>query len=97
MDKKKLNKIKSQLEAMQISPQGRKCNEFTKLAKKLGREEDGRREPTFVRTRDPALSPPLSIPKHPGDMKTGTARSIIEALLSDVDDWEIYLQENEGK
>jgi len=33
---------------------------------------------------------------HPGGMKPGTARSIIDALLSDVDDWEIYLSENNG-
>lgn len=69
--------------------------DFVSLAKQLGRERDNRgKEPTYVRGRDPALSPPLSIPSH-GELKVGTARSIINALLSDMDDWEIYLSENE--
>jgi hypothetical protein len=38
--------------------------------------------------------PPLSIPNH-GDLKIGTARSIVNTLLNDVDEWEIYLKENE--
>ena len=51
-------------------------------------------EPTYTRERDPALAPPLSIPNH-GDLKIGTARSIVNTLLNDVDEWEIYLKENE--
>lgn len=39
--------------------------------------------------------PPLSIPGHTRDLKPGTARSIIDILLNDVDDWEIYLLEAE--
>jgi hypothetical protein len=96
MNVKSLRKIKSQLQGMRKSPQGRSAGDFESIAKQLGRYKDPRgKEPTYVRTRDPALSPPLSIPKHSGDMRIGTAISIIDALLSDVDDWEIYLQEVE--
>lgn len=78
---------------MRKSPQNRNAADFIRIAKKLGRIQDNRgKEPTFIRERDPALSPPLSIPNHPGDIKTGTARSIIDALLSDVDEWEILLE-----
>ena len=96
MDRKSLLKIKQQLKDMNRSPQGRNYREFVSIAKKLGRIEDNRgKEPTYTRKREPALSPPLSIPKHPGDMKVGTARNIIDALLSDVDDWELYLVDSE--
>lgn len=78
------------------SPFNRKADDFISIAKQLGRTKSNRgKEPTYTRDRDPMLSPPLSIPNHPGDLKPGTARSIIDALLSDVDDWEIYLLEND--
>jgi|688.fasta_scaffold512664_1 hypothetical protein len=92
MKEKKLVKLKKQLEDMRKSPQGRKADEFITIAKQLGREEDPRgKEPTYVRKINPELSPPLSIPNHSGEMKTGTARSIIDALLDDVDEWKLYL------
>lgn len=82
---------------MQIrrSPQGRKAREFISIAHKLGRIRDNRgKEPTYVRTRDPALSPPLSIPDHGArDLKIGTAKCIIDVLLDDVSDWELFLDE----
>jgi hypothetical protein len=88
---KSLRKVKQRLQEMLRSPSGRKPDEMISLAKQLGRSKDKRgKEPTYVRERDPALSPPLSIPNH-GEFKSGTARSIINALLSDVDDWELYL------
>lgn len=78
------------------SPQNRNYKDFVSLAKQLGRTEENRgKEPTYTRKRDPALSPPLAIPKHPGDLKVGTALNIIDALLSDVDDWEIYMSDCE--
>jgi hypothetical protein len=44
------------------------------------------------------LSPPLSIPNHSSDVKPGTARSIIDALLNDVNEWELALdQEDESE
>jgi hypothetical protein len=93
---KALKKIKRQLKEMEKHPFNRKPDDFISIAKQLGRTKDNRgKEPTYTRERDPSLSPPLSIPNHPGDVKPGTARSIIDALLSDVDDWEIYLSESE--
>ena len=93
----KLNKIKRQLEEMRRSPQNRNYKGFVSLAKQLGRTKEKRgKEVNYTRKRDPALSPPLSIPQHPGDVKIGTALSIIDELLSDVDDWEIFLSDCEG-
>lgn len=88
-----LSKIRRQLQEMRRSPQNRTRTDFEAIAKQLGRKKDNRgKEPTYVREIDPALSPPLSIPGHSGEMKVGTARSIIDALLNDVDDWELFLQ-----
>lgn len=96
MDSKALKKIKRQLQEMYKSPYNRKPDVFISIAKQLGRIKANRgKEPNYTRERDPALSPPLSIPNHPGDMKPGTARSIIDALLSDVDDWELYLAKSD--
>lgn len=96
MTPKTLKKIKRQLEEMYISPYNRKPEIFISIAKQLGRTKVNRgKEPNYTRERSPELSPPLSIPNHPGDMKPGTARSIIDALLSDVDDWEIFLSESD--
>lgn len=94
MNLKALKKIKRQLKEMEKSPYNRKPEDFVSIAKQLGRTRANRgKEPTYTRERDPSLSPPLSIPNHPGDVKLGTARSIIDALLNDVDDWEIYLSD----
>ena len=96
MNPKTLKKIKRQLKEMEKSPFNRNADAFISIAKQLGRAKDNRgKEPTYTRERDPELSPPLSIPNHPGDVKPGTARSIIDALLSDVDDWELYLLESD--
>lgn len=96
MNPKALKKLKRQLKEMEKSPFNRKPDDFISIAKQLGRTKDNRgKEPTYTRERDPTLSPPLSIPNHPGDVKPGTARSIIDALLSDIDDWEIHLSESD--
>jgi hypothetical protein len=93
MDRKKLRKIKQKLEEMKRSPQGRSSRDFEAIANDLGRYKDDRgAEPTYTRKSDPSLSPPLSIPHHSKDMKVRTARSIINALLNDVDDWELFLR-----
>lgn len=95
MTPKALKKIKRQLDEMRKSPFNRKPDDFISIAKQLGRALDSRgKEPTYVRGSDPVLSPPLSIPNHSKDVKPGTARNIIDALLSDVDDWELHIIEN---
>ena len=96
MNKKKLAEIKRELKGMYQSPQNRNHKDFISIAKQLGRREVKRgKEPTYVKDDNPVLCPPLSIPKH-GDLKVGTARSIIQALLNDVDVWEIFLMEAEN-
>lgn len=96
MNLKKLKKIKVELLAMLKSPQGRTSADMVAIAKTLGRARDSRgSEPNYVRSDDPALTPPLSIPGHAGDLKVGTAKSIINALLNDVSDWELFLNEVE--
>ena len=96
MNKKKLKKIQLALKEMLKSPQGRRSSELEGLARQLGREKDARgKEPTYVRKLNPALSPPLSIPNHSGEMKTNTTRSIIEALLDDAAEWDLYLSEGQ--
>ena len=68
-------------------------HELEKFAKAVGRQKEDRgKEPTWVRKINPQLSPPLSIPNHSKDVKAGTARSIIDQLLSDLDEWEQYLE-----
>ena len=98
MDKKSLKEIKDQLKQMYKSPQNRKAKDFISIAEKLGRKKFIRgKEPTYIRDDSPVLCPPLSIPNHPGDMPIGTARSIINALLTDADVWGIFLMEKEDE
>jgi hypothetical protein len=96
MNRKRLAKIRLEVQALVRSPQGRKANEFTSLAKRLGRERSKRgKEPTYVKQDDPKFTFPLSIPDHPGDLKIGTARSIAHQLLDDVDTWAQWLEQLE--
>lgn len=98
MDRKKLIKIEKQLKEMYASPNNLKPKDLISIANKLGRKLSNRgKEPTYTRDFDPELSPPLSIPNHPGNLKPNTARSIVDALLSDVDDWRFYLQEEDDE
>lgn len=76
------------------SPQGRTADDLIRIAEQLKRVRSKRgKEPTFVREDGPKLAPPLSIPKHPGDMAIGTVRSILNQLKADCDEWDIYLNE----
>lgn len=94
MNIQQLKKIKLELAQLKRSPTGHGSSVFETLAKRLGRSKyKTGKEPTWIREREPALSPPLSIPHHSKDMPPGTARSIINALLNDCDDWDIYLQD----
>lgn len=79
------------------SPQGRSSKDLESLAKRVGRDKKTLtgKEPTWIREENPELSPPLSIPHHSKDMPPGTARSILDILISDCDDWEFLLDEQE--
>jgi hypothetical protein len=95
MNLKQLRIIRRDLEQIRANPVGRRSRELEGLATKLGREQFPRgKEPTWIRKRDPALSPPLSIPNHGKDLSTGTCRSIANALLDDCDEWEQFIQQN---
>jgi hypothetical protein len=98
MNPKKLRKIKQELKAINRNPRGRSYRELVALAEKLERKLVGTgKHPTYVRGADPTLTPPLSIPSHPGDMAIGTVKEIVDILLSDVDVWEIHLMEGEAE
>lgn len=90
MTPSKLEKIKKDLENLKLNPKGIKSEVLIKIAIQLGRKKHPRgKEPTYVRDKEPELSPPLSIPNHKGTaLKTGTAKSIINQLLEDVEAWE---------
>lgn len=98
MTPKALAQIKRELFQMRKSPQGRKARDLVSIAQRVGRIRDNRgKEPTYVRAVNPALSPPLSIPDHGArDLKTGTAKNIIDMLLDDVSEWEIFLNQAQG-
>jgi len=92
MDSKKLAKIETELRHLRVHCHGIRPEVLVSIAKQLGRERKSgyTNEPTYIRLRDPALTPPLSIPAH-SQLKTGTARNIISILLDDVDDWKQHL------
>jgi len=92
MQKQKLVKIEQELRHLRQNCVGLKPRDLIRLAKQLGRRKKpgNTNEPTYIRKLDPALSPPLSIPKH-ASLKQGTARSIINALLDDVDEWKQFI------
>ena len=70
-------------------------NVLERYASAVGRQKENRgKEPTWVRKLDPHLSPPLSVPNHSKDVKAGTARSIIDQLLADIDEWEQFIDQD---
>lgn len=98
MNRRQLAKINKILAELSKAPRGRKANDFIRIAKTLGRKRAKRgKEPTWIRVADPRLSCPLSIPNHTGDMKPGTARSIVDQLQDDADVWAQWLDEHEAE
>lgn len=90
-----LSKIKKTLLELNRSPKGIKASTLAGLAQELGRAASIRgKEPTYVRDVPPRLPFPLSIPRHTGDLRVGTATNIIKSLLKDVAVWEAYMQGN---
>jgi hypothetical protein len=91
MNRRRLGKIAKELEALRRNPNGIKPSQLERLAGKLGRRKVNRgSEPNYRSPEIPDLGHPLSIPHHQ-TLKSGTARSIIFSLLSDVDLWGQYL------
>lgn len=97
MNKKKLSEIKKQLSSLRKSPCNINSKILVNIAKKLGRlKENHGKEPYYERKNiPPRLNGSLSIP-HRDELKPGTARNIIDFLINDVDEWELFLIENES-
>jgi hypothetical protein len=97
MNRNRLRKIEREVLELNHSPRGKKAEVFIRIALKLGRVRVNRgKEPTYERNADPVFRFPLTIPNHPGDIKIGTARKIIDALLNDVDEWKLWLDQNDS-
>lgn len=96
MNRKTLVRLRNELKALRRNFTPYSHATLAAFARAVGRELENRgKEPNWLREADPSLTPPLSIPNHSKDIKAGTARSIIDQLLSDLDDWEILLDEQE--
>ena len=92
MDRKTLDELRAELEAMRGVPQ--RPGDVANFAERLGRNRmRGRRgEPTWVSDFD---IPNLSIPIHSGDLKKGTQKSILIQLEDDFLAWEEKLESDE--
>jgi hypothetical protein len=91
MDRRKLDRLRAELEGMRGVPQ--KPGDVANLAERLGRRrEDRGKEPTWVSDFD---IPNLSIPMHSGDLKKGTQKSILIQLEDDLIAWEERLAYDE--
>lgn len=87
MDHKKLAKIGKRIEKLRERPANIRPKELIGIALSLDRYECNRgKEPTYVAGDDRL---PLSIPNHPGTLKSTTAKSILRQLSDDVE----YLKE----
>jgi hypothetical protein len=98
VNRRQLEKIEDELLQLRASPTGVRASELVRLAGKLGRTGANRgKHPTYV--RQPLLpgvpAYPVTIPGHPGDLKPGTAKNIVNSLLSDVDEWKQVLDQQQ--
>lgn len=90
-----LKRLRAELKQLRSNFAPVNSNVLEKYASAVGRQKENRgKEPTWVRKLDPHLSPPLSVPNHSKDVKAGTARSIIDQLLADIDEWEQFIDQN---
>jgi hypothetical protein len=95
MNKKKIRKLRKRLETLRIRPGNIKARELIKLAQQLGRVPIARgKHPTYVSEPFPR-SNPISIPNHPGAMKSVIAKNILDQLEQDVFAFEAKLEEEE--
>lgn len=97
MKRDTLKRLKRELKQLRANYAPTDSDVLEKYANAVGRQKEKRgKEPTWVRKIDPHLSPPLSIPNHSKDIKAGTARSIIDQLLADIDEWEQFIDQQEA-
>lgn len=96
MDHSTLKKLRRELNQLRSNFAPVDSNVLEKYANAVGRTKENRgKEPTWTRKWDPHLSPPLSIPNHSKNVKAGTARSILDQLLADIDEWEQFLDQQD--
>ncbi len=96
MKKDTLKRLRKELRQLRSNFAPLDSNVLEGFASAVGRQKENRgKEPTWVRKMDPHLSPPLSIPNHSKDIKARTARSIIDQLLADLDEWEQFFDQQE--
>ncbi len=90
-----LKRLRAELKQLRSNFAPVNSNVLERYASAVGRQKENRgKEPTWVRKFDPHLSPPLSVPNHSKDVKAGTARSIIDQLLADIDEWEQFIDQD---
>jgi hypothetical protein len=84
MTKRKLAKLRRQFEALRRRSGSVRPTELESIAKGLGRKRHDRgKEPTYEWPN--ARRPPLTIPRHPGTLKKGTACNILDQLEEDIE------------
>jgi len=90
-----LKRLRAELKQLRSNFAPVNSNVLERYASAVGRQKENRgKEPTWVRKLDPHLSPPLSVPNHSKDVKAGTARSIIDQLMADIDEWEQFIDQD---
>jgi transposase len=84
MDRRKLEKLRRELEGLRRRSRSIRSSELESLAKRLGRSRVKRgKEPTYERSAVGWF--PLTIPSHPGSLAVGTACSILDQLEEDIE------------
>jgi hypothetical protein len=92
----KIRKLRSEIEALR-NKGWVKTAELEALARRLGRRRAKRgKEPTWI-SDELSDRRPVSIPSHPGDVNRFTARSILDQLEGDLDQYEELLQSQETR
>ena len=94
LSRAKIQKLRSEIAAFRRKG-GIKSTELESLARRLGRKRANiGKEPTWVSEELPNRWP-VSIPSHPGDLNRFTARSILDQLEGDLDEYEEMLSEDQ--
>jgi hypothetical protein len=95
MTKKKLAKLRRELDGLRAGKYSLKTSDLISFAKKVGRKRDTSRgkEPTYICESIDGVRP-LSIPGH-NTINPHTAGSILDSLEADLDRWEAWIEQQE--
>ena len=96
MNKKKIAKLRRELDGLRAGKYNLKTSDVVSLAKRIGRSRDTSRgkEPTYVSVLP--RTTPLSIPGHP-TINPYTANAILDVLEADLDRWQELAEQMESK